>query len=112
MLKCLRVNVTQKSAQRCSEAISALEEILRNMDTELGIDQSNGHHISAKDDKDFVLLVKEIHERGDMFTFTPERKYQKISNFSRNIWVNLTLVNLINGSTPTKKNSLFCSSKL
>ena len=84
MLKCLGVNVTQKSAQRCSEAISALEEILRNMDTELGIDQPSGHHISAKDDKDFVLLVKEIHERGDMFTFTPERKYQKISHFNRN----------------------------
>ena len=112
MLKCLGVNVTQKSAQRCSEAMSALEEILRNMDTELGIDQPSGHHISANDDKDFLLLVKEIHERGDMFTFTPERKYHKISNFSRNIWVNLTLVKLINGSTPTKKISLFCSSKL
>ena len=85
MLKCLGVNVTQKSVQRCSEAISALEEILRNMDSELGIDQPSGHHISAKDDKDFLLLVKEIHERGDMFTFTPERKYQKMSNFSRNI---------------------------
>lgn len=56
------------------------------MDTELGIDQPSGHHISAKDDKDFLLLVKEIHERGDMFTFTPEQKYQKISNFSRNIF--------------------------
>ena len=85
MLKCLGVNVTQKSVQRCSEAISALEEILRNMDSELGIDQPSGHHVSAKDDKDFLLLVKEIHERGDMFTFTPERKYQKMSNFSRNI---------------------------
>ena len=85
MLKYLGVNVTQKSAQRCSEAISAPEEILRNMDTELGIDQPSGHHTSANDDKDFLLLVKEIQERGDMFTFTPERKYQKISNFNRNI---------------------------
>ena len=85
MLKYLGVNVTQKSAQRCSEAISAPEEILTNMDTELGIDQPSGHHTSANDDKDFLLLVKEIQERGDMFTFTPERKYQKISNFNRNI---------------------------
>ena len=85
MIKCLGVNVTQKSMQRCSEAISAREEILRNMDTELGIDQPSGHHISANDDRDFLLLVKEIHERGDRFIFTPERKYQKISNFSRNI---------------------------
>ena len=76
MLKYLGVNVTQKSAQRCSEAISAPEEILRNMDTELGIDQPSGHHTSANDDKDFLLLVKEIQERGDIFTFTPERKYQ------------------------------------
>ena len=50
MLKCLGVNVTQKSAQRCKEAISALEEILRNMDTDLGIDQPREHHISANDD--------------------------------------------------------------
>ena len=85
MLKYLGVNVTQKSAQRCSEAISAPEEILTNMDTELGIDQPSGHHTSANDDKDFLLLVKKIQERGDMFTFTPERKYQKISNFNRNI---------------------------
>ena len=85
MLKYLGVNVTQKSAQRCSEAISAPEEILTNMDTELGIDQPSGHHTSSNDDKDFLLLVKEIQERGDMFTFTPERKYQKISNFNRNI---------------------------
>lgn len=85
MLKCLGVTVIQKSMQRCSETISAPEEILRNMDTELGIDQPSGHHISANDDKDFLLLLKEVHERGDMFTFTPERKYQEISNVSRNI---------------------------
>lgn len=85
MLKCLGVNVTQKSAQRCSEALSALEEILRSMDSELGVAHPSGHRISAKDDKDFLLLVKEIHERGDMFTYTPDRSYQKLSNFNRNI---------------------------
>lgn len=88
MLRCLGVNVTEKSAQRCSEAISMLEEMLHNIDVELGVKEPSGHHIKAKDDKDFEALIKEIHERGNLFSFDPsssERNYQKFPDFQRNI---------------------------
>lgn len=88
MLRNLGVNVTEKSAQRCSEAISMLEEMLHKIDVELGVKEPSGHHIKAKDDKDFEALIKEIHERGNLFSFDPsssERNYQKFPDFQRNI---------------------------
>ena len=87
MLRSLGVNVTENSAKRCSEAISTLEEMLHNIDVELGVKEPSGHHIKAKDSQDFATLVKEIHERGNLFFFNPtlERNYQKFPDFQRNI---------------------------
>ncbi|CAH3165645.1 unnamed protein product, partial [Porites lobata] len=86
MLRCLGVNVTEKSAKRCGEAMSILEEMLHKIDVELGVKEPSGHHITA-DDQDFAALVKEIHERGGLFSFNPssERNYEKFPDFQRNI---------------------------
>lgn len=79
MLRCLGVNVTEKSAKRCGEAMSILEEMLHKIDVELGVKEPSGHHITANDDQDFAALVKEIHERGGFFSFNPssDRNYTK-----------------------------------
>lgn len=87
MLRCLGVNVTEKSAKRCGEAMSILEEMLHKIDVELGVKEPSGHHITANDDQDFAALVKEIHERGGFFSFNPssDRNYKKFPDFQRNI---------------------------
>ena len=87
MLRCLGVNVTEKSAKRCGEAMSILEEMLHKIDVELGVKEPSGHHITANDDQDFAALVKEIHERGGLFSFNPssDRNYEKFPDFQRNI---------------------------
>ena len=91
MLRSFAVNVTENSAKRCSEAISTLEEMLHNIDLELGVKEPSGHHNKAKDSQEFVTLVKEIHERGNLFFFNPtlERNYQKLPDFQRNILTGL-----------------------
>ena len=111
MLKCLGVTVIQKSMQRCSETIPAPEEILiwilsweliNPVDIILVPTMTK---ISCSFSKKYMkgVICSPSHQSEST------RKYQiSVETF----WVSLTLVNLMNGSTPTKKNSLFCSSKL
>ena len=61
--------------------------MLHKTDAELGVKEPSGHHITANDDQDFAALVKEIHERGGLFSFNPssDRNYEKFPDFQRNI---------------------------
>ena len=87
MLRCLGVNITEKSVERCSKALKSIEEILCSIDMELRVKKPKGQHIIAKKDKDFKILVKEISKRGELFAHNPDpkRKYQEFPDFDSNI---------------------------
>ena len=87
MLRCLGVNVNEKSAQRCSKALESVETIMGNMDAVMQIKKATGKHILAKRDNDFKIILKELNERGEVFECNPcpERNYKSFSNFNRNI---------------------------
>ena len=59
MLTCLGVNVTEKSAKRCSEAIAMWKEMLHSIDVKLGVKEPSGHCIKGKDDQDFISLGRD-----------------------------------------------------
>ena len=108
MLRCLGVNVTEKSAKRCSEAIAMLEEMLHKIDVELGVKEPSGHHIKAKDEQDFIALVKEIHEKGRLFFLDPadDRNYQKFPDFEKNILSGRLDFNQLSNWLSARKNEL------
>ena len=54
MLMCLGVNVTEKSAKRCTEAIAMWKEMLHSTDVKLGVKEPPWHCIKSKDDQDFI----------------------------------------------------------
>ena len=93
MLRCLGVNITKKSSERCSKALKLVEDILSSIDTELKVKEPKGQHITAKRDKDFKVLVDEISKRGRLFAHSPDstRQYQEFPNFNRNILHHLNL---------------------
>ena len=93
MLRCLGVNITKKSSERCSKALKLVEDILSSIDTELKVKEPKGQHITAKRDKDFKVLVDEICKRGRLFAHSPDstRQYQEFPNFNRNILHHLNL---------------------
>ena len=76
MLRCLGVNVTEKSSERCSKARKIVEEILTSVDTELHVKKPTGQHITAKRDKDFKVILDEIVKRGKLFQYHPESNRQ------------------------------------
>lgn len=87
MLRCLGVNINEKSAQRCSQSLESVEAILVNMDAVMQIKKATGKHTLAKRDNDFKIILKELTEHGEVFTCKPcpERMYRTFSNFNRNI---------------------------
>lgn len=87
MLRCLGVNINEKSAQRCSQSIKPMDAILANMDAKMHLKKPTGKHILAKRDNDFKIILKELSERGEVFTCkpSPERMYKTFPNFNRNI---------------------------
>lgn len=93
MLRCLGVNITEKSAERCSRALKLVEEILFTIDSELRVKKPKGHHITAKREKDFKVLLDEISKRGKLFAHDLDstRQYQEFPDFNSNILHHLHL---------------------
>ena len=58
----------QGLSERCSKALKLVEDILSSIDTELKVKEPKGQHITAKQDKDFKVLVDEISKRGTLCT--------------------------------------------
>jgi serine palmitoyltransferase len=80
-------NLTEKAALRCSRAVNPVEKILESIDAELDIRLPSGKHTAARTEKDFQLLVHQLHKEGKVFAFLPEgnRQYISFPNFKRNI---------------------------
>ena len=93
LLRCLGVNITEKSSERCSKALKLVEDILSSIDAERKVKKPKGQHVRAKQDKDFQLLVDEISKRGKLFAHNLDssstRQYQEFPDFNSNILYHL-----------------------
>ena len=95
LLRCLGVNITEKSSERCSKALKLVEDILSSIDAELSVKKPKGQHVRAKRDKDFQVLVDEISKRGKLFAHSLDssstRQYQEFPDFNSNILYHLDM---------------------
>lgn len=67
---------------RCSQAIEKVEKLIESTDFDLQIAKRSGHHKVTKSHDDFKTLVKELTEKGDVFSSQPiPRKYDVFKNF-------------------------------
>lgn len=92
MLANLGVNLTPECALRCSRAIQPVEDLLRTVDDELLCKRPSGKHTVTRSQKDFKLIVNELHNKGKVFqcTQSDNRQYQCFPEFKK------TLVNELN----------------
>lgn len=105
LLKNLGPNITEKAADRSSKAMKAVDDILKSVDECLCISKPKGHHKVQKREKDFKVIVTELHAKAKVFACNPipQRQYQDFPNFSRNILNKLNYTKLNNWITQHKK---------
>ena len=94
MLSNLGVNLTEECALRCSRAVKPVKELLKTVDNELKCRRPSGKHTVTRCQKDFELIVNELHNKGQVFFCKPEekREYHSFPKFKK------TLVNNLNYS--------------
>lgn len=90
MLANLGVNLNEKCALRCSKAMKPVEDLLQTIDDELLCKRPSGRHTVTRSQKDFELIVNELHNKGNVFSVQPLREYQHFPRFKK------TLVNDLN----------------
>lgn len=86
LLKNLGPSITEKAANRSSKAVKNVDKIIQSLDESLSIARPTGHHKMQKRDKDFAIIVSQLHEKAQVFRYdlSPERQYQEFPCFSRN----------------------------
>ena len=94
LLKHLGVNLNERCAERESNAIAFLEEILMSIDINLKVTRPSGKHTVKKDD-DMKTLVNDT-VKNDIFTFTPGRHYERFKNFNKDLLSRLDVVKFAN----------------
>ena len=95
LLKHLGVNLNEKCAERESNAIAFLEEIMMSIDTNLKVTRPSGKHTVKKKDDDMKTLVNDM-VKNDIFTFTPGGHYEKFKNFNKDLLSRLDVIKFAN----------------
>lgn len=106
LLKNLGPNITEAAANRSSKAVRNAGEILQSLDESLAITKPSGHHKVKKREKDFAVILRQLHKKEKVFTCDPgnlERQYQDFPNFSKNILKKLNYSKLNSWITEQKK---------
>ena len=65
--------------------------------------RSSGQHTSSSSERDLDELVKRALET-DVFTFSPNRRYQQFTNFERDPFKNLDMTKLYSWINQHKRN--------
>lgn len=83
-LKQLGANVSEPAAQRIARALSGLERLISNVDSDCNLSGKSGHH-NAKHLRETVLLITQDLLSEEVFDFQPGRKYQCFKKFKSDL---------------------------
>ena len=106
LLKNLGPNITEAAANQSSKAVRNVGEILQSFDESLSITKPSGHHKVKKREKDYAVILHQLHKKAKVFTCDPgnlERQYQDFPNFSKNILKKLNYSKLNSWITEQRK---------
>ena len=95
LLSHLGLNLNEICAQRESNAIAFINDILKAIDEDLMLQQPTGKHMIKKKEADLQTLVNEFI-RQDIFTFTPGRFYGCFEKFDTNLSAEMDVCTLAN----------------
>ena len=93
LLKHLGINLNEKTTKCEASSIAFLEELLSTIDRDIQLHRLGGKHSMKKKDADTKSLVKDLIGHK-VFDFTPDRSYEKFSNFDQNILSKMDITKL------------------
>lgn len=102
-VKNLGPNVTDKAVERISHSENGTTEMSGVVDQDIKRIRSSGQHTSSSTERDLDELVKRALET-DVFTFSPNRRYQHFTNFERDPFKNLDMTKLYSWINQHKRN--------
>ena len=76
----LGANVSEKSVHRAAKCLRTTLEVCNNFDKVSGIPQPSGKHPEASSKKDIKLMVKELHEKSQVFSEIDGRRHRSFPN--------------------------------
>lgn len=85
--------MTDRAVERISHSENGTTEIAGGVDQDIKHIRSSGQHTSSSTERDLDELVKRALQT-DVFTFSPNRRYQHITNFERDPFKNLDITKL------------------
>lgn len=96
LLANLGVNLTPEAATRCSSAVKSVEDLLSTVDSQLEVRRPSGRHTVSRSKADFEAIVKELHDRGEVFANRPQdkREYTCFRQFKTTMLGNLNYTKL------------------
>ena len=83
-LKQLGSNISEDAAQRIARALTGLERLISNVDTDCNLTGKRGYH-NAKQLKETVIQITQDLLSEEAFDCKPGRKYQCFKNFKSDL---------------------------
>ena len=80
----LLANMGEKGAQRIASSLQSIEEILRNINDDCGLNPGGGVH-GSKPLREVVNQIAQDLHSSQAFHFTPGRKYEAFPEFNRDL---------------------------